>query len=131
MNGALAPPVVRKQVFCQNFQLQSTLIPEFATRWEVSPIWACSACRVLSEYTSYTPGAFREYGAKLDEVSGGVAYEKISKTLLTAEILGLIKNLRRWKVDFEQNIPDTFYRLSEIYVTHTQYFSLVLLYFTI
>ena len=34
---------------------------------------ACSARRVLSEYTSHTPGSFREYGG-LDEVSGDAEY---------------------------------------------------------
>ena len=60
---------MRKEFFCQNFQLQSALIPDFATRWEVPPIWACSARRVLSEYHSHTPGSFLEFDP-LDEVSG-------------------------------------------------------------
>ena len=48
-------------IFGQNFQLQSDLIPEFATRWEVSHIWACSARWVLSEYTTHTTGSFLEF----------------------------------------------------------------------
>ena len=61
LNGVLAPPSCEKtQFFFQNFQLQSALTPEFATRWEVPPIWACSAWRVLSEYHSHTPGSFLE-----------------------------------------------------------------------
>ena len=35
-------------------------------------IWACSSPRVRSEYTSHTPGAFRELDP-LAEVPGGVA----------------------------------------------------------
>ena len=60
----------KSAIFCQNFQLQSALITEFATRWEVSHIWACSARRALSEYTSNTPGSFLELDP-LDEGSGG------------------------------------------------------------
>ena len=51
------------------YKFQSALISELATRWEISPIWACSAHRVLSEYTSHTPGSFLELDP-LDEVSG-------------------------------------------------------------
>ena len=58
-------------IFGQNFQLRSALISDIATRWEVSPIWACSARRVLSEYHSHTPGSFLELDpSPLDGVSG-------------------------------------------------------------
>ena len=36
----------------------SAIISEFATRWEVLPIWACAARRILSGYTSHTSGSF-------------------------------------------------------------------------
>ena len=59
---ALSPQVVRKSTllskkvafYGQNFQLLSALLSKFATRWEVSPIWACAVRRVLSEYISHT-----------------------------------------------------------------------------
>ena len=44
----------------QSFQLQGALISEFAIRWELSSIWACSARRVLSEYAGHTPGTVLE-----------------------------------------------------------------------
>ena len=71
LNGVLAPPSCEKtQFFFQNFQLQTPLTPEFATRWEVPPIWACSARRVLSEYHSRTPGSFLEFDPPWTDFQG-------------------------------------------------------------
>ena len=50
----------KKCHFWPNFQFKSALIPEFAKRCELTPIWACTARRVLSEYTSHTRGSFLE-----------------------------------------------------------------------
>ena len=66
--------------FGQNIQLQSALIPEFATRWEVSPIWACPFRRVLSEYTRHTLGSFREEeGVSVVARVNSVIEEKLNK----------------------------------------------------
>ena len=42
-------------------QIQRPIISYFATRLEVRSIYACAPRRVLSEYTSHTPGSFLEY----------------------------------------------------------------------
>ena len=78
--------------FCQNFQLQSALISEFVTRWEVSHIRACSARRVLSEYTSHTLGSFLEL-YPLDEVWGCAYYE----LKLTDSIRYFIRFYSTWR----------------------------------
>ena len=54
----------------QNFQHQSALISEFATRLEDLQIWACSARRVLSEYNSLTPGSFLELDSRRTKFQG-------------------------------------------------------------
>ena len=54
------PYSLKNVIFGSNFQLQSVLISEFPTRWEVSHIWACAPRGLLSEYISYTPGSFQE-----------------------------------------------------------------------
>ena len=71
----------------QNFQLQSALIPEFPTRLQVSPAWACAPRRVLSEYTSHTLGSFLEYDlTPWTKFQGVSAAGTKTKTLIALQI---------------------------------------------
>ena len=64
--------------FDPSFQLQRSLISEFANPWEISPIKAFAPSRELSEYTSYTPGSFLEFDPfPLQDVSGRVVKNTI------------------------------------------------------
>ena len=46
--------VTDNTIFGPNFQLQTPLITNCATRWEVLPLQACVSRRVLSKFTSHT-----------------------------------------------------------------------------